>query len=153
MLSLFNTSSKWASPRLFEFSFMSTILSTSPCEISTSSSWTLSPACQDHFEFISCALQGSSKSRTATNFISQLSAPASKSLTKLLNASGKGGTPAKCCQEGPGGGGGRGSCMVALYQNKNSCPNASFQTAAHLPSGNFTQTIISKLLCASLEQS
>lgn len=105
MLSLFNTSSKWASPRLFEFFFMSTILSTSPCEISTSSSWTLSPACQDHFEFISCALQGSSKSRTATNFISQLSAPASKSLTKLLNASGKGGTPAKCCQEGPGGGG------------------------------------------------
>lgn len=149
MLSLFNTSSKWASPRLFEFSFMSTTLSTSLCEISTSSSWTLSPACQDHFEFISCALQGSSKSRTAANFISQLSAPASKSLTKLLNASGKGGTPAKCCQEGPGGG----SCMVALYQNKNSCPNASFQTAAYLPSGNFTQTIISKLLCTSLEQS
>lgn len=61
-----------------------------------------SPAWQDHSEFISCDPQVSSKSRTLTNFISQLSAPASRSLIKSLNASGKGGSPARGCQEGLG---------------------------------------------------
>lgn len=84
-----------------------------------------------------------SKARTPASFTSWLLSPAPRSLIKLLSAHGKGGIPARWCQEGP---------RLWPYHNKNSRPNTFFLLffpSSHI-TGNLIQASISNLKSAFL---